>query len=111
MQVPEHITAGTGRNPVSWDRAVIHRLLWQGPVEITFTKANGQERVMNCTLRMDLIPIEVSDTAETQRPSPNLEIITVWDIDTQHWKAIRLDRITSVRQEPSLTPDFSIFDR
>ena len=40
---------------------------------------------------------------------PNESIVTVWDIDQAHWKAIRLDRILKVEQDAMITPLFSEF--
>ena len=41
-------------------------LLHQHEVQVTFTKADGEQRVMPCTLKQDLLPV-VEAVTETQR--------------------------------------------
>lgn len=60
-------------------------------VQIVFTKANGEERVMACTLRPAAInyekssgPRKVPDTDESQ---------AVWDIEANWWRSFRWDSL------------------
>lgn len=77
-----------------------------GPVTITFTKKDGSERVMNCTIKPELIPQELheSNTNNTvDFPIPkkekkvNRDVMPVYDIEAKSWRSFRWDSITQVR--------------
>ena len=70
-------------------------ILAQGEGTITFTKLNGQERVMRCTLQEGVIPTYSEKGTQTKPPSG--ETLAVWDLDKNEWRAFRYDRITSVK--------------
>jgi hypothetical protein len=65
-------------------------------VEVTFTKVNGEQRVMQCTLRPDLIPAATKDDAITQKKVRELneEVMSVWDINAQGWRSFRVANVT-----------------
>lgn len=62
-------------------------------LEICFTKKDGTNRIMNCTLQENFLP--VFQGVETRKENP--EVLAVWDIDNSGWRSFRLDSITSVR--------------
>ena len=62
---------------------------------VTFTKANGDERIMRCTLQEGVIPPYSEKGTKTKPPSG--ETLAVWDLDKNEWRAFRYDRITSVK--------------
>jgi hypothetical protein len=75
-------------------------LLRNNLVTVTFTKVNGDERVMNCTLRNDYIPnSDVSNTTSqvlrenTGRGDNN---ISVWDTKSNGWRSFRVNSVKSV---------------
>lgn len=64
--------------------------------EITFTKLNGEQRVMRCTLRADLIPKSlVEDNIESERKfhRENKEVVVAWDMQKGGWRSFRVDSI------------------
>lgn len=66
-------------------------------VKITFTKQDGSERVMNCTLREDtVVPYEKKSDRE-KKENPN--IVAVWDIDKNEWRSFKIDSIKTVSFE------------
>jgi hypothetical protein len=69
--------------------------LAQGDATVSFTKLNGQERVMRCTLQEGVIPPYSEKGTKTKPPSG--ETLAVWDLDKNEWRAFRYDRITSVK--------------
>ncbi|MCX7593132.1 MAG: SH3 beta-barrel fold-containing protein [Fischerella sp.] len=71
-------------------------LLDRGPVEITFTKVNGETRVMPCTLNKDLVPIHQSKGTREKRHS--LEVQSVWCLDKKEWRSFRWDRFISAKE-------------
>lgn len=60
--------------------------------EVVFTKKNGDERTMTCTLHPDVLPI-TEGVREYREPNP--DTISVWDIEADGWRAFRLDSIKS----------------
>lgn len=60
-------------------------------VTVTFTKVNGDERVMKCTLRSELIPnapIQNGELVIEQKQTSNN--VSVWDVDASGWRSFRV---------------------
>lgn len=72
--------------------------LRNGICEVTFTKKDGTDRVMRCTLAQAHLPAseyEKTDEAATQA-SPrkvNPNTLHVWDMDKSAWRAFNLDSV------------------
>ena len=64
-------------------------------LEITFTKVDGTERVMNCTLSEDIVP-PLDTTAVKQKRIQNPDVLAVWDIEANGWRSFRFDSIKSI---------------
>lgn len=65
-----------------------------GPMKITFTKKDGTERVMNCTLQDE---VAVQEDKKTDRiRKENEEVLAVYDLDVKGWRSFRLDSIKQV---------------
>lgn len=62
-------------------------LLREKEVLVKFTKKDGSERLMRCTLQADAIPAVYGST-----PSPHNHLITVFDLDNQGWRNINLSK-------------------
>lgn len=68
-------------------------LLQQGVATVTFTKVDGSERVMKCTLKRDVLPEkETTVTESDKKDNPNL--LSVWDIDANGWRSFKVDSVT-----------------
>jgi hypothetical protein len=66
-------------------------------VTVTFTKVNGDERVMKCTLRSEMIPNASTQNGELvveQKQSSNN--VSVWDIDASGWRSFRVSSVKSI---------------
>lgn len=61
--------------------------------EVVFTKKDGSERNMFCTLHPDILPIQENITEKDKLPSDT--VITVWDIEADGWRSFRVDTIKS----------------
>jgi hypothetical protein len=72
-------------------------------VEVTFIKADGSERVMNCTQQITLIPEEFhpkgTKAVQTDADGNPVESdnIIVWDLDKQGWRMFNYTRLVSVK--------------
>ena len=67
-------------------------MLEQSIVEVTFTKKDGTERVMNCTLLEDYLP----ETTGAGR-SAGSDALAVFDVDADGWRSFRWDSIKTVK--------------
>lgn len=71
-------------------------------VEVTFIKADGSERVMNCTQKITSIPEEFHPKTSTMKVDGDGNIVvsdnvTVWDLDKQGWRMFNYNRVISVK--------------
>jgi len=69
--------------------------LQTGTKVVTFTKVNGEQRVMTSTLDQNLIP---QDNQESVAKSPKLvneEVLPVWDVNAEGWRSFRIDSVVS----------------
>lgn len=77
-------------------------LLTRNILEVTFTKADGTERVMRCTLIEEYLPVHETNTdnpidfPESSRPF-NPDVVRVWDTENNGWRSFRLDSVKSYR--------------
>lgn len=71
----------------------LKRALYERVLEVTFTKKDGTERVMKCTLRPDLLPPQTDLEEQVEKRQPNPDVIAVWDLEVQGWRSFRFDSI------------------
>lgn len=69
--------------------------LRDGPVEVTFVKKNGEERVLNCTLKSDVVPLYEKKTDKEK--AKNDDVLSVWDLDINEWRSFRFDSIKRIQ--------------
>ena len=90
-------------------REWVRGLLQNSEVTVTFTKADGTDRDMLCTLDHSRIPVSVvkpvSTTApvdgivrESRKPKkePDPHSIRVFDLEKQEWRSFRFERLRKV---------------
>jgi hypothetical protein len=76
------------------DQDQITECLKNGKVEVLFTKVDGTERRLLCTLHESLIPISTPETkAVVRKRVPNTEVMSVWDIESKGWRSFRWDSL------------------
>jgi hypothetical protein len=64
-------------------------------VNVTFTKTDGSERIMKCTLNETLVPqTEKKESGKSKTPNP--EVCPVWDLELEAWRSFRWDSITKL---------------
>ena len=73
-------------------RDILIKNLQKKVMKITFTKVNGEERIMDCTLQEHMVP----PTKYTNRKQ-NEEVLPVFDINKGEWRSFRLDSITNIQ--------------
>jgi hypothetical protein len=67
-------------------------------LEVTFTKVNGQERQMRCTLMPDFLPPSYRNNLDEQKSEKeyhqtNPDVIACWDIGSNGWRSFRIDSV------------------
>ncbi len=81
---------------------------------VTFTKADGTERVMDCTLLNEVLSERVPENTETapkpekRTKAPNPNTIAVYDIVVDGWRSFRLDAVKSIGFPRSIFTDAGI---
>ena len=73
-------------------RDILIKNLQKKVMKITFTKVNGEERIMDCTLQEHMVP----PTKYTNRKQ-NEEVLPVFDINKGEWRSFRMDSITNIQ--------------
>ena len=72
-------------------RDILIKNLQKKTMRITFTKVNGEERIMDCTLQEYMLPPTNSNNRKE-----NKEVLPVWDINKGEWRSFRLDSVTNI---------------
>jgi hypothetical protein len=67
-------------------------------LEVHFTKANGENRIMRCTLLKNMMPESYQSSLEEQTKEKtfhkeNLDVIAVWDLGENGWRSFRIDSV------------------
>ena len=66
--------------------------------QVLFTKANGEERLMECTLMQDEIPQELMPKTDGNTVQPNLDIVKVFDVGINQWRSFRVDSVIEFKE-------------
>jgi len=92
----------------------IKSLLNKQEITVKFTKADGTERDMKCTLNWDLIPeqpqkittgpvdgivLESAKKPRKEAKEPDPAVIKVFDLEAQAWRSFRMDRLKKITAE------------
>ena len=80
-----------GQEDIIMNREILIKNLQKQAMRITFTKVNGDERIMDCTLQEHMVPPTNPDNRKE-----NETVLPVWDINKGEWRSFRLDSITNI---------------
>ena len=85
-------------------RKELSEMLHSHICEVTFTKVNGEQRVMPCTLKEGIIPpapVHVTNTdnpvdfPKVKKQSP--DTMSVFCTDKKEWRSFRIANVTQVK--------------
>jgi hypothetical protein len=64
-------------------------------MEVHFTKVNGENRIMHCSLMPELLPETYANdiTEEKDFHQKNDGVIAAWDIQNRGWRSFRVDSV------------------
>ena len=85
----------------------VRSLLQKGAITVSFVKADGSVRDMNCTLDWQKIPTDKHPKGDVtpvdgivregrQRREPDEHSLRVFDLEKQEWRSFRFDRLRKV---------------
>ena len=85
----------------------VKSLLQKGPVTVVFTKADGTDREMLCTLNPEQLPEVPVATGPVdgivkeakERKKPDEHSLRVFDLDKKEWRSFRFERLQKVSAE------------
>lgn len=80
-------------------REWLKNLLLEGSFKVTFTKKDGTDRILNCTLNAEMIPRKVTESEVIEgKPerAKSVDVLAVYDVENQGWRSFRWDSIKSV---------------
>lgn len=75
------------------DRTQLINDLANGPVVVTFTKKDGSERIMPCTINEQIISARNPSTSTTY--SQYGDTLTVFDLEKNEWRSFGLSAVKS----------------
>lgn len=82
------------------DRYELKQVLENSITTVVFTKVNGEQREMKCTLLSEYLP--KTDVAEKQLLTESLtkkenpSTMVVWDVENNGWRSFRIDSVNSI---------------
>lgn len=94
MQEPKNIFIGDANVDKDIAREWLKGVLRDGEATVVFTKADGTERSMKCTLSESKIPQEFAPKGSNRAKSD--ETLAVFDLESQGWRSFRWDSVKSV---------------
>lgn len=77
------------------DEKALKELLQKGEVIVTFTKADGSNRVMRCTTSADLMPKAITEaTSDGPKRKPYTGVQAVYDLENNGFRSFKFDSVT-----------------
>ena len=77
----------------------LRKLLQEREVVVTFSKINGDERVMTCTLKEGIIPAPTKTDELSKKKIRDIEndkVCNVWDINAKGWRSFRWANVKKI---------------
>jgi hypothetical protein len=70
-------------------------MLYMGPAIVTFTKIDGTDRVMKCTLEESKLPkVEIKEGAKPRKESNTS--MCVFDLEKNEWRSFTIKKVKQV---------------
>ena len=80
------------------NRKWLSQLLADGVVAVKFTKKDGTDRTLMCTLSQKVIPDEYSPKGGDTRKKSG-DALAVFDVENEGWRSFRWDSVKSISME------------
>ena len=81
------------------NRDVLLKDLREGVMDVSFTKEDGTNRVMRCTLKRQYLPAKYleEETEERAYHKSNPDLLAVWDVQNKGWRSFHISSIQYVQ--------------
>ena len=76
----------------TWIKSILHTNV----IQLTFSKVDGTERTMNCTLHPDALPKVPVAESKTDRKQSTTSI-AVFDVDLKEWRSFRIKNVRQIQ--------------
>ena len=93
----EHLQIETTWTDKDWDKFTdwLKGMLHVGPATVTFTKKDGTERVIKCTLEESQLPkVELKEDTKPRKESTTS--MRVFDLEKQEWRSFTIKSVKRV---------------
>lgn len=75
----------------------IRFFLTENIAQITFTKVDGDTRIMRCTLDPSKIAEDKRPIGGAQVKQDNVNVLRVFDLDKNDWRSFRVNSVTDIQ--------------
>lgn len=79
-------------------RDEFRQLLKESVYEVIFTKTDGSERKMQCTLLPSFLPPIPTEIQPKKKKTVNPNSVSVWDIEKQEWRSFKIDSVIQYKR-------------
>ena len=78
----------------AWLKSVLHT----GPATITFTKVDGTERVMKCTLEAKDLPpvVPLAEGKTPRKETTSTKALRVFDLEKKEWRSFTVKNLKQI---------------
>jgi len=78
--------------------AWLKSMLQMGPATITFTKVDGTERVMNCTLEAEKLPpaVPLAEGKTPRKETTSTKALRVFDLEKKEWRSFTTKNVKRI---------------
>lgn len=81
----------------------LKEIIQNNVVTVYFTKVDGTEREMKCTLMTEYLPDQYQNKntqllQESLGRLENVNTLSVWDLDANSWRSFRCDSVTRIEK-------------
>jgi hypothetical protein len=77
-----------------WTKQEIFEMARDNVIRVTFTKSDGTERIMVCSLLDQYLPPIMEDTEVITKDNPN--VLAVMDLQARSWRSFRINSVIKV---------------
>ena len=77
-----------------WTKQSVAKLARENVIRVTFTKSDGTERIMVCSLMDQYLPPIMEDVEMITKDNQN--VLAVMDLQARSWRSFRINSIIKV---------------
>lgn len=88
---------------IPFNREEVIRELKEHVMKVQFVKANGETRILTCTLRPDMVKDpNFSEEYLKEQHDKYPDVVAAWDIDNRGWRGFRIDSVQWIETKDNL---------